>query len=182
MDLQPHSLGDSLVALSPLREEDFDSLFQAASDPLIWEQHPDRFRHEKEVFSGYFRGAIDSKGAFLVVDKANGEAIGSSRFYNHDAEARTICVGWTFLRRRCWGGEYNYRLKKLMLDHAFRSVDCVLFQIGQENLRSIKATEKLGAARVREEILEGIKHFLYRLDMGAWETRTRFSPRTPRPW
>jgi N-acetyltransferase len=38
-DLQPHLVGD-LVELRPLREDDFDELYSAAGDPLIWAQHP----------------------------------------------------------------------------------------------------------------------------------------------
>jgi RimJ/RimL family protein N-acetyltransferase len=169
MDLQPQSLSDRLIALRPLQKSDFESLYQAASDPLIWEQHPNRFRYKKEVFSEYFQGAIDSKGAFLVMDKADGEVIGSTRFYNYDADAKAVYIGWTFLRRSHWGGEYNFRLKRLMMDHAFQSVECAFYQIGRANIRSIKATEKLGGIRIGEEISDGIERFLYKIDKGTWE-------------
>ena len=38
-------------------------------------------------------------------------------------------------------------MKRLMLEHAFRSVDRVLFVIGAGNRRSQRAVEKLGAVR-----------------------------------
>lgn len=45
-DLQPTLIG-STITLRPLREADFDALHAAASDPLIWEQHPDPLgRHD----------------------------------------------------------------------------------------------------------------------------------------
>jgi len=56
-------------------------------------------------------------------------------------------IGWTFLGRAYWGGRYNGEMKRLMLDHAFRSVNRVIFVIGPDNRRSQRAVEKLGAVR-----------------------------------
>src|SRR4029077_16908153 len=47
-DLQP-TLTGKLVQLRPLRPQDFDALFSSASDPKIWEQHPDSDRYQREV-------------------------------------------------------------------------------------------------------------------------------------
>ena len=43
-ELQP-TLKGRLLELRPLTPGDFDALFEAASDPLIWEQHPESDRH-----------------------------------------------------------------------------------------------------------------------------------------
>ena len=60
VDLQPWLRGNS-IELRPLRPEDFEALFQAASDPLIWEQHPEPNRYQWETFQKYFSGAIEIK-------------------------------------------------------------------------------------------------------------------------
>jgi RimJ/RimL family protein N-acetyltransferase len=52
------------------------------------------------------------------------------------------------LARSHWGGKYNREMKHLMLRHAFRFVKRVVFLIGTQNIRSQKAIEKLGGARV----------------------------------
>jgi RimJ/RimL family protein N-acetyltransferase len=143
-DLQPTLQGD-LIELRPLTRQDFDALFAAASDPLIWEQHPENDRYKREVFRTYFDGAIDSKGAFAIIERKSGRIIGSSRYWNFDPVEREVEIGWTFLERAFWGGSYNRELKSLMLDHAFRFVDRVLFIVGENNLRSQKAVEKIGA-------------------------------------
>jgi N-acetyltransferase len=143
-DLQP-TLKGSLIELRPLTRADFDSLFAAASDPLIWEQHPESDRHQREVFQRYFDGAINSKGAFAIIDRKSGRIIGSSRYCNLNDRAGEVEVGWTFLERKYWGGKYNRELKSLMIEHAFRFVDRVLFIVGEHNLRSQKALEKIGA-------------------------------------
>ncbi len=53
-------------------------------------------------------------------------------------------IGWTFLARDYWGGSYNFEIKQLMLDHAFLFVDTVVFWVGEDNMRSRRATEKIG--------------------------------------
>jgi RimJ/RimL family protein N-acetyltransferase len=143
-DLQPTLKGD-LIEVRPLRADDFEALFAAASDPSIWEQHPQSDRYKREVFQDFFKGAIESNGAFVVIDRKTGRMIGSSRYCNFDAAQNEIEIGYTFLEKAFWGGAYNGELKKLMLDHAFRFVDGVVFVVGENNMRSRKAVEKLGA-------------------------------------
>ena len=146
-ELQPTLRGE-LLELRPLRPEDFEELYAVASDPLIWEQHPIRDRYKEEVFREYFRTGLESGGAFVVVDRKDGRMIGSSRFYGYDEAASEIEIGWTFLAPSHWGGAHNREMKSLMLGHAFRFVDNVIFLVGPQNLRSQKAMEKIGGVRV----------------------------------
>jgi RimJ/RimL family protein N-acetyltransferase len=143
-DLQPTLKGD-LIEIRPLTREDFDALFAAASDPLIWEQHPENDRYKRDVFQRYFDGAIESKGAFAIIERKSGRIIGSSRYCHLNPVDGEVEIGWTFLERAFWGGEYNQELKALMLDHAFRFVDRVVFVVGEKNFRSQKALQKIGA-------------------------------------
>src|SRR5213078_5325368 len=145
-DLQPNLKG-GLVELRPLRAEDWRALFTVASDPLIWEQHPERDRHEKDVFQVFFREALESAGAFVVIDRSSQQIIGSTRFYGYDPEKSEIEIGWTFLARKYWGGRYNAEMKQLLLDHAFRFVQTVVFFVGAQNFRSQTDMEKMGATR-----------------------------------
>jgi RimJ/RimL family protein N-acetyltransferase len=124
---------------------DFDALYEAAKDPLIWEQHPESDRYRRDMFQRYFDGAIESRGAFAVLERASGRIIGSSRYCNLRADEGEVEIGWTFLQRAFWGGSYNRELKSIMLDHAFRFVDRVVFVVGANNQRSQKALQKIGA-------------------------------------
>lgn len=144
IDLQPTLRGE-LIELRPLRNDEFEALFLTASDPLIWEQHPESDRYKREVFRRFFDSAIESRGAFAIVERESGRIIGSSRYCNLTADRREVEVGWTFLQREFWGGTYNGELKRLMLDHAFKFVDRVVFVVGENNMRSQKALEKIGA-------------------------------------
>jgi len=143
-ELQPHLVGD-LVELRPLQPVDWTALYQAGSDPLIWALHPSHDRYQEPVFREYFRGALDSRGAFAVIDRKTKQIIGSTRYCDYKPEESVIEIGWTFLTRPYWGGVYNGEMKRLMLDHAFKFVDRVVFLIGPNNLRSRRAVEKIGA-------------------------------------
>lgn len=147
-DAQPHLRGE-LLELRPLRREDHDELRQAASDRLIWEQHPAKERATPEGFRTYFEEHLAAGGTLAVIDRATGRIIGQSR-YVYDAERDEVEIGWTFLVRSHWGGTYNAELKRLMLEHAFGSVDTVVFLIHEDNIRSQRSVEKLGAVRVPE--------------------------------
>jgi RimJ/RimL family protein N-acetyltransferase len=146
-DLQPVLKGE-LLELRPLRLEDFLDLYAVASDPLIWEQHPIRDRYKEEVFKGFFREALESGGALIAIDCKGGQVIGSSRFHGYNEERNEIEIGWTFLARSHWGGTYNKEMKQLMLRHAFRFVNNVVFLVGPQNVRSQRAMEKIGGIRV----------------------------------
>jgi L-amino acid N-acyltransferase YncA len=145
-DRQPILTGD-LLELRPLRADDFDALFRVAADPLIWDQHPERDRFQEATFRTFFEEALSSGGALVAIDRATGHIIGSSRYHGYDANCSVIEIGWTFLARAYWGGQYNGQMKRLMLEHAFRSVNRVIFIIGPDNRRSQRAVEKIGGVR-----------------------------------
>jgi RimJ/RimL family protein N-acetyltransferase len=172
-DLQPVLRGQ-LLHLRPLRADDFDALFAVAADPLIWEQHPARDRYQPEVFRAFFDEAMASGGALIATDSRDGQVIGGSRYHGYDAEQSEIEIGWTFLARAYWGGEYNGEMKELMLRHAFTFVDRVIFLIGQENYRSQRAVEKIGAVRA------GMRIDGYGRERLSFEiTAAMFKQRTP---
>jgi RimJ/RimL family protein N-acetyltransferase len=149
-ELQPTLEGPTAV-LKPLQESDFEALYHTASDPKIWEQHPNKDRWQREVFRKYFRGAMESKGAFLIIDKATGEIAGSSRFYDYNTTENSILIGYTFYATKFWGTGLNPAVKKLMMDYIFQFVDKVHFHIGATNFRSQTAIQRLGAAKIGEE-------------------------------
>lgn len=94
-DLQP-TLTGVLLQLRPLQPADYAALFAVASDPLIWEQPPDRLRYPEPIFGAFFREALES-GALVAVNRDTGALIGSSRYHGYDATAREVEIGWSFL-------------------------------------------------------------------------------------
>ena len=144
MDRQPVLEGERLL-LRPLAADDWDALYAAASDPLVWELHPANDRWQEPVFRAYFADALAQGGALAVIDKASGAMIGSSRMQAYDpADGGSVEIGWTFLARSHWGGGTNREMKRLMLAHALQHVARVDFRVGENNLRSRQAMEKIG--------------------------------------
>ena len=143
MDMQP-TLNGETITVRPLVADDWSQLFTAASDPLIWAQHPATDRYEETVFRPYFDAALKSRSAFVFIDQRSDTMIGSSRYHGLDTERSEIEIGWTFLARSHWGGSANAEIKRLLIDHAFESVETVIFWVGETNLRSRGAMEKIG--------------------------------------
>lgn len=157
MNLQP-ILEDDLIVLKPLSKEHFESLYEVAKDPLIWEQHPCFDRYKKEVFTEFFADSIKSKGAFVIIDKANGKVIGSTRYRMLREDGKAVEIGWSFLSRDKWGGKYNKSMKNLLIDYALNFVDDVILFVDKNNIRSQKAIQKIGGIRAVEPyVMQNVK-------------------------
>jgi RimJ/RimL family protein N-acetyltransferase len=173
MDRQPTLEGERLL-LRPLRPDDWDALFAVASDPLVWERHPANDRWQEPVFREFFANALAGGGALVAIDKASGAIVGSSRFQGHDpADGGSVEIGWTFLARSHWGGSWNREMKRLMLAHALAQVARVDFRVGETNLRSRRAMEKIGGRlSERDEVIDMagklVRHVIYEIDRDSF--------------
>lgn len=170
-DRQPNLIGPNL-ALSALTSEDFAGLYHAASDPLVWAGHPAKNRYQENEFRTYFAALLESGSTLVIRDKSTDTVIGCSRYYVAPGVEDDISIGFTFLQRDYWGGTTNREFKTLMFDHAFRTFETVWLHIGPDNIRSQRATRKLGAVFSHEEVLDlsngPVNMFCYRLDRSAW--------------
>ena len=168
MAWQPVLEGERLL-LRPLKPDDWDALFAVASDREIWAIHPGHDRWQEPVFRTFFDGALANRGAVAVIDKQTGAIVGSSRWQGYDpADGGSVEIGWTFLARSHWGGLFNPELKRLMLAYAFTHVRRVVFHVGETNLRSRRALEKIGARltdRTDMTFIAGrdVRHVIYEI-------------------
>lgn len=140
-------LESELVQLRPLNEADYWLLFEAASDPVLWEHHPIRNGYTGQGFGRFFREAL-AIGSLVILDKTSNKVIGCTRLYGFDEKESSVVIGHTFLARNYWGSGYNQIIKTLLLDYAFTYVNRVLFYVAENNIRSQKALEKLGARAI----------------------------------
>ena len=141
-NFQPILKGET-ISLRPIHESDFNGLFDCASDEKLWEGHPSKNRYKETEFKKWFVSAIESD-AIVILYKLTNKIIGSSKFYVVDSDPDDISIGFTFIARQYWGGKTNYELKKLMLAYAFKYFNVVWFHIAPSNIRSQKATQKIG--------------------------------------
>jgi RimJ/RimL family protein N-acetyltransferase len=181
IERQPHLITPELH-LRPLRAEDRDALYAVAKDPAIWAQHPSPDRWQEPVFRAFFQQSLDSGGGLVVIDPAHGHIIGHSRYDLQRAGPGEMEIGWTFLDRRYWGGAMNAALKRAMIGHALRFVPRVIFLVGEHNLRSRRAMEKIGGVLTERVIVPvgGSKgrHVVYAIDREGFRTGPLMSART----
>lgn len=161
------------IRLEPIKDSDFETLYAVSADKEIWAMHPTPDRYIRERFQLFFDAALNSKGAFLVFDVETNQCIGSSRYYNYDADNKLIMIGYTFLAKSHWGGKFNKAMKQLMLDYAFKYADEVVFEIGKANLISQKAALNIGADFKSETIMavegEDKPYFQYNILKEDWK-------------
>ncbi|WP_298463691.1 GNAT family N-acetyltransferase [uncultured Erythrobacter sp.] len=169
-------LENEQLLLRPLHPDDWEALFAVASDPAIWEQHPMHDRWREDVFRVFFEDALAQGGALAIIDKAKDQIIGSSRYQAYDPEdGGSVEIGWTFFATRCWGKGINPAVKRLMLEHAFGSVERVDFRVGETNYRSRIALENIGAERSdRTELTrydgKRVLHVVYEITRDGFES------------
>jgi RimJ/RimL family protein N-acetyltransferase len=174
-DFQPVLNGGD-ISIRPLIDNDFDELYNCASDKKLWEGHPAKERYKKGEFLKWFKSAMQSNSTVVFLDNVTNKLIGSSRFYIIDLAPNDISIGYTFLDRNYWGGKTNFELKKLMLDYAFSHFDRVWFHIAPSNIRSQKATEKIGGVFSHEKIAQisgKPDHWLfYKIEKNNWQLQS----------
>ncbi len=171
-NLQP-TLSNPRVTLRPLTPDDWPALYAVASDPLIWAIHPAHDRWQEPVFRAFFDDALASGGALVAIDPATNTIIGSSRYDTSRAEPGEVEIGWSFLARSHWGGPTNAAVKALMVAHALTHFDRVIFMVGETNLRSRRAMEKIGGRLTpREHITTHAgaptRHVIYEIDRASF--------------
>jgi len=174
LDRQPHLTG-SRVSLRPMRAEDWDALYAIASDPLLWAGHPAHDRWQEPVFRAFFDAALASGGGLAILDAVSGALIGASRYDFGRTQAGEVEIGWTFLARDRWGAGINAEVKRLMIGHALASVERAIFIVGEHNIRSRRAMEKIGARltdRTYRAVMAGqpVRHVIYAIDRPDFAT------------
>jgi N-acetyltransferase len=178
-------LESSLLALKPLRREDLEGLYAAAADPDVWAGHPAKDRYKREVFEKYFEFLLGTASTLVVIDQASKKIIGCSRYYPAPDQPGSISIGFTFLNNAYWGGAMNFEMKRLMLDYAFKNFGEVWLHIAPDNIRSQKATLKLGAEHVYDAMLNlsgtPAPAMCFRLKKDAWEKTLRNRQEKPEP-
>ena len=173
LDRQP-TLETERLVLRPLSEDDREALYEVASDPAVWEQHPIHDRWRREVFDAFFDEGMAAGGSLAVVRKSDERIVGSTRYGPvEEDEGGFVEIGWTFLMPTCWGKGLNPEMKRAMLAHAFEEVGTVEFRVGDTNYRSRNALEAIGAVRTERYELERyqgkrVVHLVYEITAGSF--------------
>ena len=144
--LAPVTLAANQVRLEPLALQHEAGLRQAVQDGELWKLLFTSAPAPDQV-AQYIQAALNTRMAFAVVDETTGEIVGTTAFYQPDADIRRVYIGYTWYRQSAWRTRINTTCKYLLLSHAFETLACrvVCWETDVLNTRSQAAIERLGA-------------------------------------
>nr|WP_314486221.1 GNAT family protein [uncultured Kingella sp.] len=146
--LAPVTLSVNQVRLEPLTRQHEAGLRQAVQDGELWKMLVTTAPAPEDV-AHYIQAALNTRMAFAVVDETTGEVVGTTAFYQPDADIRRVYIGYTWYRQSAWRTRINTTCKYLLLSHAFDTLGCrvVCWETDSLNTRSQAAIERLGAKK-----------------------------------
>lgn len=139
------------IKLIPLTMEHAGALVNAANDGELWKLWFTSVPNA-EIINDYITSALEQKAKglslpFVVIDKASGEVIGSTRFCNADLLNQRVEIGYTWYSKSYQKTSCNTECKLLLLTHAFESLEAIAveFRTNWHNQASRAAITRLGA-------------------------------------
>jgi RimJ/RimL family protein N-acetyltransferase len=97
---------------------------------------------------GSLKEAESGKGfTFTIYDKQTGKAVGGTSFLDIQPLTRSLEIGRTWIAKHLQGTGFNAECKYLLLKYCFEELKLirVFFKTDNNNIRSRKAMEKIGA-------------------------------------
>jgi len=151
MDILPAILESPQVRLEPLSTSHEESLLSAAADGELWNSTV-TIVPSRETIAAYIATALRGQTEghtlpFVVIRKASGRVVGSTRFFHIDRDHRRVEIGYTWLSASAQRSEVNTESKLLMLTHAFEHWNCIRVEFFTDvlNVQSRTAILRLGA-------------------------------------
>ena len=142
------------IRLEPLGDAHHPALCAVGLDDALWRWSPRPVLTAADM-ADYIAFAVAERAAgralpFAIIDKATGQAIGSTRYGAIEPAHRRVEIGWTWLGRSWQRTSANTEAKYLLLRHAFETVGCIRVELKTDALndRSRAAIRRIGA---REE-------------------------------
>ena len=148
--IAPVTLTGLHASLVPLAPEHHDALCEATRDGELWKLWytavPSPEGMAAEIDRRLALQAAGSMLPFTVLDAA-GRVVGMTTFMNIDAMNRRVEIGSTWTAATAQRSALNTQSKRLLLAHAFESLDCIAveFRTHRLNTQSRRAIERLGA-------------------------------------
>ena len=150
-NLQPKILEGKHIQLVPLSLSHLEALCEVGLDPDLWRLTTNEVLTRDGMFR-YIQTALEDQllGAslpFVIVEKASGKIVGSSRYHSHNKANRRVVIGHTWIARLWQRTVVNTEAKHLMLRYAFEDLKCVRveFIVNSVNETSRRALLRIGA-------------------------------------
>lgn len=137
--------------LIPLRPDHAANLAEASAEGELWRiwytNVPKPEDMAEEIEARLAKQAAGGCLPFAVLDPATMRAVGMTCYWNVDAEAKRVEIGATWYRRSVQRSPLNTECKRMLLAHAFETLDCIAVEFRTHflNQQSRRAIERLGA-------------------------------------
>ena len=150
----PVTLESPHVRLEPLSQHHDDDLVEAVRDGELWRlwytaiPTPEGMATEIERRLGlHAKGSMLPFAVIAGQGELAGRAVGMTTYMNIDATNRRVEIGSTWYRRAVQRSALNTQAKRLLLAHAFETLDCIAveFRTHWFNQASRAGIERLGA-------------------------------------
>ncbi|UQA63150.1 GNAT family N-acetyltransferase [Polyangium aurulentum] len=159
MDPRPVTLEGQHVRLEPLEPSHAPDLLAALlHDTSIWQWLSTEPPATPAAMEAFIAAALQGRAAgtgipFAQISRAEGRAVGSTRYLNISRNDLGLEIGWTWIGKPWQRTAINTESKFLLLRHAFEDLGAarVQFKTDARNLQSQAAIARLGA--VREGVL-----------------------------
>ncbi|MAO17194.1 MULTISPECIES: GNAT family N-acetyltransferase [Flavobacteriaceae] len=146
-------LENERVLLVPFENSRNQELKEIIFEKRIWE-FMGMHINDEEDFQTYLSSTINDKlngicYPFLIIDKINNCVAGSTRYGYLNPISEKCEIGWTWYGINFQGTGLNKACKYELLNFGFENIGFrrIQFSADQENLRSQRAIEKLGAKK-----------------------------------
>lgn len=174
--MEPVELRGRMVSIEPLVLDHARGLLDAADSDEVFAWLPYPRPADLDQARAWIEDALADRRAdrrlpFAVLSAVDGSVIGSTSYWDFDANNAHVEIGSTWLSRACWRSGRNAEAKLLLMTHAFEALglERVTLRTDICNERSQWAIERLGANR------EGVhRHEMRRRD-GSWRDSVHYS-------
>lgn len=157
--IQPRNsiLEGNTVKLVPMDDSHVEGLARVLRNPNIWEFTWRKITSDEQVqdliTTAFANQNNESQIPFVIIEKATGQIVGTTRIMHPDLVHRNAEIGCTWISPEYWRTSVNTEAKSLLLHYCFEELKLIRveFTVVKTNLRSQRAVERLGA--VKEGVL-----------------------------
>ena len=137
------------ICVQPLTVANYPEVEACARELATWADYPTPGMRDTGDITPWFTGGPQQARALAIVYRPEQKIIGTTRYYDVPDDEDGVGIGFTFLAASYrFAGATNADLKRIMLEHAFKSFSSVWFHVLPGNSRSQAAVLKLGAVEI----------------------------------
>jgi RimJ/RimL family protein N-acetyltransferase len=160
--VEPVVLEGSVVRLEPLSLDHLAALTNVGLEAEIWRWMPRPMNSSADLRS-YIEAALAALAAgtempFATIERASGQAVGSTRYMAIEPRHRRLEIGHTWLAPAWQGTAVNSEAKLLMLGHAFGTLGALRVEFKTDSLNDRSRAALVGIGAMEEGTLR--RHML----------------------